>query len=201
MGAVSQFSGLCVRIQGAGSGGSDVAVIFAEPSSKELDYLFGNRNLTRYVLRLLAIPPTPVPPPQTADSSTNSDVNGPSSAAAKDNGFLDSLDYIASHLKNEMLAEGNLDIAAVKEEIKVEESLEALLLGGKPDMGGLLERAAAATAVDSLDLDAAEDDLEFAASLEDDDLVDHCDDDDDDDDDDHEEEDELFEIEERKSSR
>jgi hypothetical protein len=134
----AQLASLSVRIKGSsgiGGGGSgigigvgggdiEVAVIFAEPTAQELDYLFGNKNLTRYVLQLISnsglfLPPAvrPVLPENTGASSLFS---------GEENGFLDSLDYI-SHLKAELAAGGNLDIAAVKDEIKMEDIPEALL--------------------------------------------------------------------------
>jgi hypothetical protein len=134
----AQLASLCVRIKGRGGiggggsgiggigGGGDieVAVIFAEPTAQELDYLFGNKNLTRYVLQLISnsgllLPPAvrPVLPDNTGAAALFS---------GEENGFLDSLDYI-SHLKAELAAGGNLDIAAVKDEIKMEDIPEALL--------------------------------------------------------------------------
>jgi hypothetical protein len=132
----AQLASLSVRIKGSsgiggggsgiGGGGGDieVAVIFAEPTAQELDFLFGNKNLTRYVLQLISnsgllLPAgvRPVLPESTGAASLFS---------GEENGFLDSLDYI-SHLKAELAAGGNLDIAAVKDEIKMEDIPEALL--------------------------------------------------------------------------
>jgi hypothetical protein len=131
----AQLASLSVRIKGSsgigggigiGGGGGDieVAVIFAEPTAQELDYLFGNKNLTRYVLQLISnsglLLPASVRP-------VLPDNNGQSALfSGEENGFLDSLDYI-SHLKAELAAGGNLDIAAVKDEIKMEDIPEALL--------------------------------------------------------------------------
>ena len=95
------------NISTAGGGDIEVAVIFAEPTAQELDYLFGNKNLTRYVLRLLSESLSAVRP-----------VTDTLVLSGEENGFLDSLDYI-SHLKAELAAGGNLDVAAVKDEIKV----------------------------------------------------------------------------------
>jgi hypothetical protein len=135
----AQLASLSVRIKGSsgiggggsgiggiGGGGGDieVAVIFAEPTAQELDYLFGNKNLTRYVLQLISNSGLLLPP---AVRPILPDSTGPSSLfSGEENGFLDSLDYI-SHLKAELAAGGNLDIAAVKDEIKVEDIPEALL--------------------------------------------------------------------------
>jgi hypothetical protein len=137
MGAV-QLGSLCVRIKASSPGSSsvDVAVIFADPTNQELDYLFGNKNLTRYVLRLLSDQPL-------TDNS-------------KQAGFLDSLDYIASHLKAELAnrsgCSGNLDIAPVKDEIKMEESLDSLLNGTSAASAGLLN-GGLDEAVDNVDDD------------------------------------------------
>ena len=119
-----QLGSLCVRIRaccGLKNSDIDVAVIFADPTAQELDYLFGNRNLTKYVLRHLTDWP--------AAATTNDKQHQRS--GNDENGFLDSLDYIASHLKAELAnGGGNLNIATVKDEIKTEESLDTLL--GEP---------------------------------------------------------------------
>jgi hypothetical protein len=127
----AQLASLSVRIKGSsgtgggGSGGDiEVAVIFAEPTAQELDYLFGNKNLTRYVLQLISNAGLLLP---AAVRPVLPDSTGPASLfSGEENGFLDSLDYI-SHLKAELAAGGNLDIAAVKDEIKMEDIPEALL--------------------------------------------------------------------------
>jgi hypothetical protein len=128
----AQLASLSVHIKGSsgiGGGGSiggggdiEVAVIFAEPTAQELDYLFGNKNLTRYVLQLISNSGFLPAVRQVLPDSTGT----ASLFSGEENGFLDSLDYI-SHLKAELAAGGNLDIAAVKDEIKIEDIPEALL--------------------------------------------------------------------------
>jgi hypothetical protein len=148
MGSV-QLGSLCVRIKSVGSdisSGDSVAVIFADPTTKELDYLFGNRNLTKYVLRLLSDPPASV---GTGSSTPSNNC---------ENGFLNSLDYIASHLRAELANRGgNLDIAPVKPEIKIEESLDSLLNGNAAADSADLFNGDNGRLADDVDPDAEDD--------------------------------------------